>query len=241
MISPSRPRRLPAIVAAAAVSFFAGGCTTGYQLKVDAISAPKPTEAVSYKIKTKSGSTEADSLRAQEAAIFVKTALSGKGLYEAPNPDAAEMVVVVDYGIEPPKVRMERTSVPVYAQIGGGVRYEQRSIIDSRGMPNLRTVPVYEPPRTEMVGMQEVITPVEIYEKYLRISAHENKPTIEGKAPAEIWSVNISSEDESKDLRKYLPLLASASADYIGRDTHTAKVIKVRETDPGVGFVKKGL
>jgi hypothetical protein len=226
---------------AAAFCVLLGGCATNYEMKVDAISQPKAREVVSYNIKTKSNATEADTLRAQEAAIFVKTALSGKGLYEAPDPDAAEMVVEVDYGIESPKVRMERTNVPVYAQIGGGIRYEERSIVDAKGIASLRTIPIYDPPRTEMIGVQEVMTPVQVYEKYLHISAHENKPTVEGKPPAEIWSVNVSSEDESKDLRKYLPLLASASADYIGRDTNTEKVVKVRENDPGVGFVKKGM
>jgi hypothetical protein len=92
-----------------------------------------------------------------------------------------------------------------------------------------------------MVGYQEVITPVSIYEKYLRISAHENKPVVEGKPPTEIWSVSVTSEDESKDLRKYLPLLASASANYIGKDTHAETVVKVKENDPAVTFVKKGL
>lgn len=237
-----RCRSISAVLAAAVGALFTNGCATGYEMKVDSISQSKAAKEVgSYRIKAKNPSADVDGLRAQEAAIFVKTALSGKGLYEAPNPEAAEMVVVVDYGMEAPKIRLERTSVPVYAQVGGGVRYEERSIVDARGIPNLRTVAVYDPPRTEMVGTQEVITPVQIYEKYLRISAHENKPMIEGKAPAEVWSVSVSSEDESKDLRKYLPLLASASADHIGRDTKVEKVIKIRETDPGVGFVKKGL
>ncbi len=51
----------------------------------------------------------------------------------------------------------------------------------------------------------------------------------------------MKSEDESKDLRKYLPLLASASADYIGKDTNVEKTIKLKENDPGVGMVRKGM
>jgi hypothetical protein len=219
----------------------AGGCATNYEMRVDAISQPAVKEIASYKIRTKHPTKDDDSLRAQEATSFVKTALSGKGLYEAPNPETADMIVVIDYGVEPPRIRMETSSVPVYAQVGGGVRYETMPIVDAKGNVQSRTVPVYEPPRTEMIGYQEVITPVQVYEKYLRISAVENKPSAEGKPPAEIWSVNVSSEDESKDLRKYLPLLASASADYIGKDTTSEKVIKLKETDPRVGFVKKGM
>jgi hypothetical protein len=226
---------------AAFCGLLSGGCTTKYEVRVDSISQPAAKEVTSYRIRTKIPVADADSLRAQEAAVFIKTALSGKGLYEAPNPDVADVVVNVDYGLEPPKVRMEVSQVPVYAQTGGGVRYDQIALPDRRGGTTTRTVAVYEPPQIEMIGYQEVITPVEIYEKYLRISAHENKPPQEGKAPTELWSVHVKSEDESKDLRKYLPLLASASAEYIGKDTHTEKTIKVRETDPAVTFVKKGM
>ncbi|MEO7412086.1 MAG: hypothetical protein ABIZ81_01910 [Opitutaceae bacterium] len=224
-----------------AVVLLSNGCATRHEIKVDAISQPSPKEVVSYKLKTKAPPGEADSLRMQEATEFIKTALSGRGLYEAPNPDQADMVVDVDFGIEAPRVRMEVTSVPIYAQVGGGVRYEQVSVRDAKGVVSSRTVPVYEPPRTEMIGYRDVITPVSIYEKYLRISAHENKAIVEGKPPAEIWSVSVKSEDESKDLRKYLPLLASATVDYIGKDTKIEQVVKVGENDATVTFVKKGL
>jgi hypothetical protein len=231
----------PGTCLAVATFWFCAGCTTPHELKVDSTSQPPTKEIASYKLKTKVPPGEADSLRIQEATVFIKTALSGRGLYEAPNPDQADVVVDVDFGIEAPRVRMEITSVPVYAQTGGGVRYEQMPVLDAKGNATARTVPVFDPPHTEMVGYQDVITPVSIYEKYLKISAHENKPATEGKPPLEIWSVSVTSEDESKDLRKYLPLLASASIGYIGKETNTQTVIKVKDTDPGVGFVKKGL
>lgn len=217
------------------------GCATRHEIRVDSISQPTAKEVTSYQLKTKVPPGEADTLRIQEATGFIKTALSGRGLYEAPDADHADVIVDVDFGIEAPRVKMQVSTVPIYAQTGGGVRYEERAVRDAKGTMSTRTVPVYDPPKTEMVGYQEVITPVSIYEKYLRISAHENKPAIEGRAPAEIWSVAVKSEDESKDLRKYLPLLASASADYIGKETKTEKVVKVGEADATVSFVKKGL
>jgi hypothetical protein len=217
------------------------GCATRHEIKIDSINQPAAKEVTSYKLNTKVPPGEADTLRIQEATAFIRNALSGRGLYEAPNPEQADVVVNVDFGIEAPRVRMEVTSVPIYAQVGGGVRYEEVVARDSKGNPSTRTVPVYEPPRSEMIGHRDVLRPISIYEKYLRITARENKPTAEGKPPAEIWSVSVKSEDESKDLRKYLPLLASASVEYIGKDTKTEKVVSVREGDPAVDFVKKGL
>ena len=80
-----------------------------------------------------------------------------------------------------------------------------------------------------------------MYEKYLRISARENKQMEEGRPPPEIWSVNVSSEDKSDDLRKYLPILASASVDYIGKDSGEKQTVRLKETDSAVGFIKKGM
>ena len=82
---------------------------------------------------------------------------------------------------------------------------------------------------------------VTIYEKYLKITARENKPASEGRPPAELWSIHASAEDESKDLRKYLPIMASATVDYIGQDSSSQKVVKVKADGPGVGFIRKGM
>lgn len=53
--------------------------------------------------------------------------------------------------------------------------------------------------------------------------------------------MRVSSVDESDDLRKYLPILASASIDYIGVDSTSQQTVRVRDGDSGVSFVRKGL
>lgn len=218
------------------------GCTASYRVKVDSISHPQPPNVLSYRIRSVNPNADEGSLRHQEATEYIRTALSAKGMYEAPDIGSADMVVEIDYGVEPPRVVMERSTRPVYAQVGGGVRYDTVAIgTDKAGNPVYRTVPVYEPTRTEMVGYQDMMTPVALYEKYLRISARENREMEEGRPPAEIWSVHVTSEDESDDLRKYLPILASASMEYIGTDTGTQQTIKLKETDSAVGFVKEGM
>jgi hypothetical protein len=241
MMPPSVNRSLPTFLVGALALLF-GGCATTYEVKVDSISQPQAREVASYKITSRNAAGGDFSLRDQEATNFIRTALSGKGLYEAASHESADMIVEVDYGVEPPRVVLERTSMPIYAQVGGGVRYETVMVgTDSRGNPIYRTVAVYEPTRTELIGYQEMVTPVAKYEKYLRISARENAEMVEGRPPPELWSVNVSSEDESDDLRKYLPILASASIDYIGKDTGSKQTIKMKETDAAVGFVRQGM
>ena len=222
---------------------FAPGCSTSstYKVKVDAITKPVPADVQSYKLKSKDPRLGEENLRYREAAEFVKTALSGKGLYEAPSEDKADIIVELDYGMDAPRAKMERISVPVYAQVGGGVRYDSVPVMDSRGNTSFRTVAVYEPPRNELVGYDDVPRMVTIYEKYLKITARENKSASEGRPPAELWSIHASAEDESKDLRKYLPIMASATVDYIGQDTSNQKIVKVRADGPGVDFIRKGM
>ena len=223
--------------------FVAAGCSTAstYKVKVDAITKPTPVAAQSYKLKSKDPRLGDESLRYREAADFVRTALSGKGLYEAPSEDRADMIVELDYGMEAPRAKIERVSVPIYAQVGGGVRYDSVPVADARGNISYRTVAVYEPPRSELIGYDEMPRQVMVYEKYLKITARENKAASEGRPPAELWSIHASAEDESKDLRKYLPVMAAATVDYIGQDSSNQKVVKIRADGPDVQFIRKGM
>jgi hypothetical protein len=228
-------------LACLAVSFAAGCGSSTYRVKVDAITKPAPVETQSFKLRSKDPRLGEENLRYREAAEYVRTALSGKGLYEAASEDKADMIVELDYGMDAPRTKVERVSVPVYAQVGGGVRYESVPVTDTRGNTSYRTVAVYEPPRTELVGYDNAPRQVTIYEKYLKITARENKSAVEGRPPAELWSIHASAEDESKDLRKYLPIMASATVDYIGQDSSSQKVVKVRADGPGVDFIRKGM
>ena len=223
---------------------FSAGCATSstYKVKVDAINKPaSKTNAVSYKLKSKDPRLGEENLRYREAAEFVRTALSGKGLYEAPSEDKADMIVELDYGMDAPRSKVERVSSPVYAQVGGGVRYDSIPVTDSRGNTSFRTVAVYEAPRSELIGYDDMPRLVTIYEKYLKITARENKAASEGRPPAELWSIHASAEDESKDIRKYLPIMASATVDYIGQDSSSQKIVKVKADGPGVIFIRKGM
>lgn len=219
------------------------GCNSAstHRVKVDAISRPAPAERQSYKLKSKNPALGEENLRYREAAEFVRTALSGKGFYETPHESQADMIVELDYGLEKPRAKIEQVSVPVYAQVGGGVRYETVPVTDSRGNTSFRTVAVYDPPRSELIGYDEAPRQVVVHEKYLRITARENQHAAEGKPPAELWSVHASAEDESKDLRKYLPILASATVDYIGKDTGQQTVVRVNEKGEAVSFIRRGM
>jgi hypothetical protein len=173
---------------------------------------------------------------------MVKTALSGRGLYEAPANTKPDLVVDLDYGVGPPQMRKETVSEPVYITIPGQIRTERVQVgTDSQGRPIYQTVTVQDPPTTEFAGFREYIVTVVVYEKYLKLSARENKEPVEGRPAQEVWTVDVTSEGESRDIRKNLPVLVAASIDYIGKDSQGQKTIRIKDSNSDIAFVKKGM
>ena len=245
---PSDLRYLPragrwiSLGGAAAAVLLAAGCANSTTVKIDSLAKPKAEESISYKILNKNPAVDDDSLRYKEAAGYVRTALSGKGLYEAPDNQNADLVVSIDYGVGPPQSRREVVSEPVYVTLPGQMRMERVQVgTDRNGNPVYQTVTVQDPPRTEFAGYREYFVTVTVYEKFLRLNATENKPAAEGRPPSEIWTVDITSEGESRDIRKALPILAAASIDYVGKDSLGQKTIRIKDTDKDVAFIKKGM
>lgn len=234
---------LPSLLFAAAGLLFCSGCTSTYEMKVDALTRPKIEPGSSYRIVNRNPNVESDSLHYKEIEKAVKTALSGKGMYEAADAAKADVIVNLDYGVNPPRVTEEHRSEPVFQSTPGQMRSETvQTGVDRRGNPIYSTIVTQDPPRTEYIGDEDYIVPVVTYEKYLRLSARENKVTEEGKQPLEVWSVDVTSEGSSNNLRRYIPIMAAATIGYIGKDTSGEKKIKLSDTKDGdLAFVKKGL
>lgn len=236
------PRALSARLALLLSGLLLGGCATTHELKIDSIAKPRAADAISYEIRNKNPLVADDSLRFKEAAGFVKTALSGRGMYEAPPNTKADMIVDVDYGVSPPKIKQEMVSEPVYVTVPGQVRMERIQVgTDSQGRPVYQTVTVQDPPTTQFAGFREYMVTVTVYEKYLKMSARENKEATEGRPVKEIWTVDVTSEGESRDVRKHLPILVAASIDYVGKDSQGQKTIRLKDNSSDIAFVKKGM
>lgn len=245
--SSARPDRGPAgalgwSALLLAGSLLVGGCANYTEVKVDSLAKPNAEDAISYKIHSSNPEISEDTLRHKEAVGFVRTALSGKGMYETTDESKADLVVDLDYGVGPPQLHHETVSEPIYVTLPGEVRTERVQVgTDRNGNPIYQTVTVQDPPHTEMIGYRDRVITTVVYEKHLRMSARENKPAAEGRPPSEIWTVDVTSEGESHDLRKSLPVLAAASIDYVGKDSHGQKVIRLKDSDKDIAFIKKGM
>lgn len=229
-------------VSLTAAGLLFSGCAITHTVKVDSLAKPNAEPAISYEIKNKNPLVADDSLRYKEAAGMVRTALSGKGMYEAPPNTKPDMVVDLDYGVGPPQMKREQVSEPVYITLPGQIRTERVQVgTDSAGRPIYQTVTVQDPPRTEFAGFREYFITVVVYEKYLKLSARETKEVAEGRPQSEIWTVDVTSEGESRDIRKNLPVLVAATIDYIGKDSQGQKSIRIKDNSSDIAFVKKGM
>jgi hypothetical protein len=234
--------QLRAFASALVAVLLLAGCATTHEVKVDSLAKPTAENAISYEIKNKNPLVADDSLRYKEAAGYVKTALSGKGLFEAPPGVKADVVVDLDYGVGPPQMRRETVSEPVYITIPGQIRTERVQVgTDSQGRPIYQTITVQDPPTTEFAGFREYQVTITVYEKYLKLSAKENKEQVEGRPAQELWTVDVISEGESRDIRKTLPVLAAASIDYIGKDSQGQQTVRIKDSAADIAFVKKGM
>lgn len=242
MASASSSLRLAKLLLVAAAVLLVTGCQTNtYDVKINAIANKEKPSGTSYRIITKNGGDPRTDLRTKEAVDYVKAALSGRGLYEAPNPENADMVVEVDYDVEPPRVEFETRSVPVFARVEGGIRDMIVPTRTQSGQVVYRRVSVMDPPSQELVGFEEKTIPVTVYEKYLRVSARENVASGDAAPPEQLWSVYVSNEAEDDDIRSALPVLASVVVDYIGVTTEKDQEVKVNSEDANVAFIKKGM
>lgn len=231
--------RLASLVAA---GLLFAGCATTHEVKVDSLAKPKAEDAISYEIKNRNPLVADDSLRYKEAANMVRTALSGKGMYEAPPNTKPDLVVDLDYGVGPPQMKKETVSEPVYITVPGQIRTERVQVgTDSQGRPIYQTITVQDPPTTEFAGFREYLVTVVVYEKYLKMSARENKEAAEGRPQQEVWTVDVTSEGESRDIRKNLPVLVAASIEYIGKDSQGQKTIRIKDSSSDIAFIKKGM
>jgi len=235
----STPRSaLPTLAAALLLA----GCATTTEVKIDSLAKPQAENAISYQIKNRNPLVADDSLRYKEAEGFVKTALSGKGMFEAPENTTADLVVDLDYGVGPPQQRRVTMSEPVYITLPGQIRTERVQVgTSSSGQPIYQTITVQDPPRTEFAGYRDYVVTITVYEKYLKLAARENAPVVEGRPPQELWTIDVTSEGESRDIRKTLPLLVAASIDYVGKDSQGQKTIRIKDSHSDVAFVKKGM
>ena len=231
-------RLFAAAFTATLTALFIQGCATVYDLKVNATARPDAGEPVSY-VLTDIGTSSQAVINAHDTREFVRTALSGKGMFEAPGAAQADLDIRFFSDVRATQ-GFRTTADPVYRTRSGGTYQEAVTVTDENGNTRTQYVTHRSPDIQVMVDTVERRTPIVTYEKLLRIVARENKAAVDGISPR-VWDITISYDDDNPNLEKALPLLAAAACDRIGTDTHGPVVVHLRDKDEVVAFIKRGM
>jgi hypothetical protein len=210
-----------------AVALGAGfsGCasSTRHTVKVDSMTNPSAVSGYAYTMA--SGSSKRGDARYDNVAEQVKLALSQRGMYEAPTPADADVVIDFDYGEHPPQTHVSTVQEPV--TVMPGQPYPNTNLGSQTG-PSITLGPgggVYpgnginnsNAPQTVMVESTRV---TQTTEKYIRINARENAAAKNrprnAPPPQQVWTVEATLEDESTNFNEVLPAMIDAAIDYIG-------------------------
>lgn len=230
--------RISTVILLAALGLALAGCNTPtHRVRIEASVNPPPPDAPppqSFWIKSRQNDPRIETLRYHEAVGHIKTALSGRGLYQAPNEESADMVIEIDYGATPKRQRVE-------------VEDARQSSRREREKAEKAKQPATAVAETETVESEperagEIMIDVGVYRKHLSLEARRNRAKADDAAGGSemLWRVEVENEDDNKDLRKYVPILASATIDYIASETGGQKEVTVDENGQDVAFVKKG-
>lgn len=226
-----------------ALLLLAAGCSTmkTYTMNVEARSIPERMEGrESYRLVTRNLERDETSLRYREAEEQIRTALSGIGLYEAPNPDDADMVIEIDYGVSPPKEILIEFEEPIFITVPGRIEYVPRTVTRPDGSVVTILVPVPTAPEQVFAGTQRRLRPSTVYDKYLTITGIGIERRDGDERRESIWTVNVTNQNESDDLREHIPVMVAAALDYIGTNTEREQRVRIRANDRDVTFIREG-
>jgi hypothetical protein len=226
--------RLSFAAGLAGLALLAGGCATTASVKIDAASNPAAADGFGYTIATRDAGRMTDA-RYTAVIAHVHHALASRGMFEAPDPARADVVIDVDYGEHPPQSKVTTVTQPVMVSpgstMGGGYpgsAYPGSSYPGS-GYPGGNVDPVTGLPRSSVayVPVQRITYTTE---KYIRIRASENpKLKRRGDPPAQqVWAVEATLDDETTNFEAALPAMIDAAIEYIGQNTGGQVTVRVQ-------------
>lgn len=195
---------------AGALVFFSG-CVRTYHVAVDAINHPHKPSGASYRFNVAPTAAGADPRIQAIALAAVKTALEGRGLFEAPEGVTPDMLLEIDYGVMRPLPRSP-----------GG---PPAAVFGSRS-------------GTLLGGWGGVEIVREIY---LKLSARQYIADSLRPRGEELWDIHVSVDASEAELEPALPVLASAAIDYLGENSHIRVLVPLRSDSPDITFIKDGV
>jgi hypothetical protein len=207
--------------------------TPKYLVQVDSITAPDRAAGSTFVLLPGREGVAPNDLQFREFAGYVARALRSRGLEPAQSVEAADIAVLLNYGIGEPQVTAYTYSLPVYGQTGGGTATYSGSTYGSAGTSH-STGTIHQQPTFGVVGTQTHTRSVAAYFRYLVLDAVDLHAYRESESIVPVWRTTITSTGSSGDLRKIFPILVGAASEHIATNTGRQVHLQLREGDPRV-------
>ncbi len=182
--------------------------------------------------------TSGNDLHFREFSRYFHSILQDHGYQQGTQRDAA-IAIYFSYGVSPGRTTQYTTTTPIYEWEGGDTIVYTETKKDQKGKTTSTvTSTVTTPSRQRLVGMSVGTSRYTVFSRFVTLEAKRyqaGKP----KDMQTLWKTSITSIGPSNDLRALMPILASASAPYVGVDSGEAKVVKMKKNDARVVEFKR--
>ncbi|HEY0968800.1 MAG TPA: hypothetical protein VGD88_15520 [Opitutaceae bacterium] len=226
---PSRPR-IVVLASAFALAFTFAGCASSP--KVEPIIRATPAQTFSYHILPSDGTESAPgALRYEEAAAAVARALNRRGMKPANPNQTPEVVIAIDYSVSPPQPAEKIYRAPIIKRV-----YQSAPKIQANGAnvqlgAHNADTQLMKPPDLETVGYETKRMPVLVHDKRLLVIGRAASGSALGNPGEELWTIDVTSEGVSGDLRPFLTAMSAAGLNHIDRETRGKVLIRLSDTN----------
>jgi len=202
-----------------------------YSFEVDSICNTKLGMGESFIVTSGNPSINENDLRFGEVSSYFKLIMNNMGYFETYDVIRADMIIELDYYLGEPRESFSVRSVPMTHTIPGRTYSIEVPVYDDAGKLLRYTHEVITEPDSTHTYYEERVDTQTLYEKGLRATAYESRPGSAANGPTQLWNINVSITNGSKDLRKYIPFMITAAAPYVGGNTGKCIDVVVSEED----------
>jgi len=200
------------------------------EISVNALAAPDAAGAdhSSYILASAQADITDGDLQFQEFSRYVERAFSAKGMKRTTDPDKADVVVLLSYGIGDPKTFQSSVAIPVWGPTGISSLNTTGRVIGNSFSSTTTVTPSYG-----IAGYSNIETSNTYYTRNARLVAFK-KDELKKGGSNQLWKVSIVSTGSSGDLRFIFPFLMTAASPYIGKNPGRMVTVQLPVNDPSV-------
>lgn len=221
---------------AVALLLLLSGCGgTTYTINIDSITDQDSDYAgTRYILYSGMKDVSADDLYFREFATYFRTIIAQHGYKEVINPDKADIAIYLSYGVTPGELIHYTYTTPVFEVTGGEIIQYSETKSDGRGSTTQTTGTIQIPVRQRIIGHTAQAEQQQLYTRYVILEATETS-----NSNRSIWKTTLKSLGLSKDLRRIMPIIATASAPFLGSNTGQLIEIEIDDDDEKVIGLQK--